>query len=91
MKTESKKTSFLYKSTMEKARHWHGLLESLMAMADQEDKEKSATENQVFASASKGEANSTSLADELQKLANLRNEGILTDAEFEIQKQKLLA
>lgn len=91
MKAESKKTGFIYKTAMEKARHWHGLLEGLMATADREDKEKSATENHASASSIEVQANNTSLADELQKLANLRNEGILTEAEFEIQKQKLLA
>ena len=29
--------------------------------------------------------------DQLQKLANLKNQGILTDAEFEAQKAKILA
>jgi hypothetical protein len=32
----------------------------------------------------------TSLADELKKLADLKSAGILTDEEFQIQKQKLL-
>jgi hypothetical protein len=32
-----------------------------------------------------------SLADELAKLAMLRDQGVLTDEEFEIQKQRLLA
>ena len=32
----------------------------------------------------------TSTADELQKLAELKAAGILTDAEFEAQKQKIL-
>jgi hypothetical protein len=31
------------------------------------------------------------VADELTKLATLRNQGILTDAEFATQKAKLLA
>jgi type VI protein secretion system component VasK len=34
---------------------------------------------------------STSTADELEKLAHLRNAGTITDAEFESQKAKLLA
>lgn len=36
-------------------------------------------------------AASSLIADELRKLADLRNEGILTPAEFEAQKAKLLA
>ena len=35
-------------------------------------------------------AASPSPADELAKLAELRNQGVLTDAEFEAQKQKIL-
>jgi Short C-terminal domain len=31
------------------------------------------------------------LADQLRRLGELRNEGLLTDEEFEAQKQKLLA
>jgi membrane protease subunit (stomatin/prohibitin family) len=33
----------------------------------------------------------TSSVDELAKLADLKNKGVLTDAEFEAQKAKLLA
>jgi hypothetical protein len=36
-------------------------------------------------------AGSTSTADEVAKLAGLRDQGLLTDAEFETQKAKLLA
>ena len=34
---------------------------------------------------------STSSADDLAKLADLKSQGVLTDAEFEAQKAKLLA
>ena len=37
------------------------------------------------------QATSLSIADELSKLADLREKNILTDAEFEIQKAKLLS
>jgi hypothetical protein len=33
---------------------------------------------------------STSSIDQLQKLGELRDQGVLTDAEFEVQKQKVL-
>ena len=36
-------------------------------------------------------AGSTSTADELSKLGDLRSQGVITDAEFEAQKAKLLA
>lgn len=32
----------------------------------------------------------TGVADELAKLANLRDRGVITDEEFEVQKKKLL-
>ena len=34
--------------------------------------------------------NNSNLSDELTKLGNLRNQGILSEEEFQIQKQKLL-
>ena len=37
-----------------------------------------------------GGAPGTEVADQLSKLADLRNRGVLTDAEFEVQKAKLL-
>jgi hypothetical protein len=39
----------------------------------------------------KGVAGSTSSADEIEKLAALRDRGVLTDAEFQAQKAALLA
>jgi putative oligomerization/nucleic acid binding protein len=38
-----------------------------------------------------GDASKTDVADELAKLAALRDRGVLTDAEFEAQKARLLA
>lgn len=35
-------------------------------------------------------AGGASLADELEKLAKLRSDGVITDAEFEVAKRKLL-
>jgi hypothetical protein len=49
---------------------------------------ESAMETQITASTS---VPTTSLPDELRKLAQLRDEGILTDAEFAEAKQRLLA
>ena len=41
-------------------------------------------------SQAQGGAPGTEVADQLSKLADLRNRGVLTDAEFEVQKAKLL-
>jgi hypothetical protein len=37
-----------------------------------------------------GQGQGASVSDELQKLGELRNSGVLTEAEFQAQKQKLL-
>jgi hypothetical protein len=51
-----------------------------------------AQQEQVFRSYVQDAAReSTSTADELEKLSHLRNAGTITDAEFEAQKAKLLA
>ncbi|MDD9855558.1 MAG: SHOCT domain-containing protein, partial [Gammaproteobacteria bacterium] len=62
------------------ARHWHGLLTAVIKQADLED---SAGE--------KAAVDSSSVADELAKLAALKEQGVLSDDEFSNQKQKLLA
>jgi Short C-terminal domain/Phospholipase_D-nuclease N-terminal len=46
---------------------------------------------QQFDSYVKDVAGSSGTADQLEKLANLRQQGVITDAEFESQKAKLLA
>ena len=76
-----KKTDF-YKEAMQKARHWHSLIEVLIKRADMEDKENAA--NNVV------QISQSSIADEIKKLAELRDAGILSDVEFQQQKKKLL-
>jgi hypothetical protein len=51
---------------------------------------QAAEQQQAFNTAVKQAAGSTS-ADDLAKLADLKSQGVLTDAEFEAQKAKLLA
>lgn len=77
---ESKRDGFLYKTSSELARQWQGRLDVLIKRADREDTSSK--------SAAKKEA--PSLSDELRKLADLRDSGILTDTEFATQKAKLL-
>jgi len=71
---------FGYSAASAEARHWHGLLTAVIKQADIED-----------AASEKAEAQSGSVADELAKLAALKEQGILSDDEFSAQKQKLLA
>jgi hypothetical protein len=52
---------------------------------------QAAKQQEAFDAAVKQAAGSTSSADDLAKLADLKAQGVLTDAEFEAQKAKLLA
>ncbi len=80
--TGIKKKDSRYQEAMQKARHWNSLIEVLIKRADMEDKENSA--NNVV------QISQSSIADEIKKLAELRDAGILSDAEFQQQKEKLL-
>jgi hypothetical protein len=73
-----KKDNPKYKEGHDKATHWHNLISVIIKRADDEDRLSGKNEN------------NTSKADELTKLAQLRKDGILTDEEFNNQKQKLL-
>jgi hypothetical protein len=52
---------------------------------------QAAQQQEAFDTAVKQAAGSTSSADDLAKLADLKTQGVLTEAEFEAQKAKLLA
>jgi hypothetical protein len=52
---------------------------------------QAAQQQQAFDDYVKKAAGSESSADQLAKLADLRKQGTITDAEFEAQKQKILA
>lgn len=77
------KNTSLYQKAIQKAQHWNRLLEVLIKRADIEDKEN--TVNNV------GQTSQNPIADEIKKLAELRDSGILSDKEFQHQKEKLLA
>lgn len=87
MDVEGKKDGVIYKSAMEQARHWHGLIAVLIKMADSEDTQKERSESTLAAMG----GSTTSLSDELSKLSDLRDKGVLSDEEFSMQKQKLLS
>ena len=61
----------------------HGMHERAVAQSQQEDQEFDAYIRQT--------AGGTDTADELTKLAALKNNGTITQAEFDAQKAKLLA
>ena len=79
---KTKKDGFLYKRAIQQARHWHGLIEVLIKRADLED--KAANTNDTL------KLPSGSAADELKKLAELRDAGVLSIEEFQQQKSRLL-
>lgn len=80
--TEVSKKSPRYENAIKNARHWNSLIEVLIKRADMEDKENAA--NNVV------QISQSSIADEIKKLAELRDAGILSDVEFQQQKKKLL-
>lgn len=69
------KKSIRYQDAIKKARHWHGLMEIVIKRADME--------NIV-------QTSQNSVADEIKKLAELRDTGILSEIEFQQQKEKIL-
>lgn len=74
----------LYEAALHKARHWLGVLEA----AIYEDGRPGAPSPAGGPSAP---SSVLSVADELRKLAQLRDEGVLTEMEFQQQKARLLA
>jgi hypothetical protein len=83
LNTEGERGGLIYNEAIQKARHWHGLVEVLIKRADEEDRK------QINTFESK-KVEMTSVADELTKLVKLKKEGVLTESEFAEQKANLL-
>ncbi|MCK0470898.1 SHOCT domain-containing protein [Halalkalibacter sp. APA_J-10(15)] len=79
-----KKDDEKYKEGIRNANYWHSLISVLIKKADEIDKEKE--KNEAITQQQK-----YSVADELKKLKDLYNEGILSADEFESQKKKILS
>ena len=78
---EAKEGGMIYEKAVNNAKHWHGLLSELIALADvQSHSVDRANEPQAL-----------SPADELTKLSTLLEKQLITKQEFDTQKQKLLA
>jgi len=97
--THVKTTGFqgkLYRDASGKANHWQDILSVLIKSADKEFQEKTLKGQSNIVEAvnnsnpNKLPANNNLLADELSKLHSLKEKGILTEVEFNIQKIKLL-
>ncbi|SCW57359.1 Short C-terminal domain-containing protein [Paenibacillus tianmuensis] len=82
--TSYAKDSHEYKDAYNTAYHCHQLIGVLIRQADEEDKQKETL------AISNNPHENVSVADELRKLAQLRNDGILSGDEFESQKKKLI-
>ncbi|KRE45834.1 SHOCT domain-containing protein [Paenibacillus sp. Soil522] len=80
-KEGERKDSRKYKEAIELVTHWHGLVSVLIKRADDGDN----------ASNQKNYITNFSIADELTKLVELHKNGILTQEEFELQKNKVLS
>jgi hypothetical protein len=85
MNTPCKKSNSIYKDAIKQARHWHGIIEVLIKRADSEERNQQASTQQISL-----ESSSFSVADEIRKLADLHNSGVLSSDEFQKQKNKLL-
>jgi len=86
LKTETTKGGVYYNSVMQKARYWQGLLDVLIRRADEEDRLVHGKVLQESLQSTKH----NSITDELIKLSDLKNKGVLSEDEFNHQKQKLL-
>jgi len=78
--TEVAQNSSVHKAALSNAREWMGRINIWIRLADKEDQPK------VFELVSAG-----GVADELRKLADLKEGGVITGDEFELQKQKILS
>ena len=81
-----KKSHAAYKNAMGEAQKWHGKLKVVIHQADREDRQQEQKETAKTVVTVPQE----SLADELAKMSELRDRGILTEKEFASQKAKLL-
>jgi len=85
MNIEAKKESIIYTHAIQQARFWHGLIEVLIKRADAEDRSLQLEGRPAAVAAS-----TLSIADEIKKLSELHQAGVLTAEEFQQQKNKLL-
>lgn len=78
----SKENGPTHEGSLKKAREWMGRLNVLIKLADEEDEEDNIPTDE--------QTSTLSVADELKKLADLMQQGLLTEDEFSQQKKMLL-
>ena len=79
MNTETSKGGFIYNISYGEAEKWHGIITTLIKQAEIE--QNNVTQNPT---------SSNSIADELLKLKNLLDSEVISQAEFNTEKRKLL-
>jgi hypothetical protein len=84
LNVECKKNSVICKEAQDEVQCWYSMLKVIIKQADI-DNSNTKTINQ------QNHPENTLIADELRKLVELKNDGILTNEEFESQKKKLLS
>lgn len=83
---EGARGGLIHNAAISQARHWNGLFDVVIRRGDQARvRDVNIVENQ------KDARPSGSVADEIKKLADLKADGVLTDDEFQTQKQRLLS
>lgn len=85
MNVEGKKDGIIYTQAIQVARRWHGIVEVLIKRANAEERSLQDSERQTQPALP-----NASVADEIKKLADLHNSGVLTAEEFQQQKSRLL-
>ncbi|TAM40483.1 MAG: SHOCT domain-containing protein [Burkholderiaceae bacterium] len=80
LSVKSKRNGLLYKNSSEQAKKWQARLDGVIKRANRDDASSHVASQE----------DKQNLSDELRKLAELRDRGILTGAEFAAQKAKLL-
>ena len=75
---KTKKGSLIYKPAYSSAEHWHGIISGLIRQGNDEESSKNKSTDNL------------SIADELKKLKELLDSGVITNEEFAKQKSKLL-
>lgn len=88
LNVEVSKANDLYVAAMQKARHWHGIISALIRQAEEAFNEK---QNPISPGVPvTAPSVLISVPDEIRKLAQLRDEGLITSEEFLTQKNKFL-
>ncbi len=77
--SETSMDGFIYKTYKNQLDHWHGVFEAIIKQADSEHQNSNNKSQQTL-----------SVYDELKKLADLKESGILSEEEFTEEKKKLL-